>query len=975
MVKKKFQSVDPKVDFVALEEELLRSWSASGLVKKYLERNKNSKKRFSFLDGPITANNPMGVHHAWGRTLKDFYQRYKNMRGFSQRFQNGFDNQGLWVEVEVEKELGFKNKQDIEKYGIGEFVEKCKERTLKFAQVQTEQSKRLAYFMDWDNSYFTMSENNNYMIWHFLKTCHKHGWLYKGRDSVPWCPRCGTAISQHEILNEEYKPVVHSSVHFALPVKENKSQFFLVWTTTPWTIPGNVALAVHPELEYSLAETTKGNFWLASKLVGKVLGSKAEVLEKVKGEELAGLHYAAAFDDLPAVIKAKRENERTFHSVVSSKDLVNDQEGTGIVHLAPGAGAEDFKLGKQEDLPVIEIINEAADYLPGFGDLSGKNAKTKPKLILESLELSSYLFKIEPYKHRYPVCWRCKEELVWRVVDEWYISMGAKKDEPGWKADSLRERMAKVTKKIKWIPEFGEKRELDWLKNMDEWLISKKRYWGLALPIWECQCGHFEVIGSKEELEEKAIEGWDKFAGQTPHRPQIDEVKVECSKCGGLASRILDVGNPWLDAGVVPFSTLMEKKEEKLSYFGDKKYWRTWFPADFITESLAGQFKNWFYSLIAMSTVLENKHSFKTLLGHGLVRDEKGEEMHKSKGNSIEFNQAAQKMGVDVMRWVYLSQNPRLNLNFGFNLADKTRRRFHLTLWNVYNYLVTYANLNSWQPKEGQKVEKSALDNWILSRLNRLVVSVTEKMDLYTAHLAAQEIEVFVNDLSTWYLRLSRSRMALSALNKKDQAAALATLHQVLVILSRLLAPFTPFLAEKIFTNLTEEDSVHLADWPQIEGLGQKKRDLLKQMGWVRIICEQGHALRKKAAIKVRQPLSSLTVRTKRENLKLPQELIDLIKQELNIKKVNFLLGQSEEEFAVELETKLTQELIEEGEIRELVRQIQILRKEKNCRLDEKIEVITPLTGKDKNLIDWLKRQTLATKIIQGKKLAVRKAS
>lgn len=984
MVKKKFKSVDPKVDFVALEEKLLKSWSTSGLVEKYLERNKNSKKRFSFLDGPITANNPMGVHHAWGRTLKDFYQRYKNMRGFSQRFQNGFDNQGLWVEVEVEKELGFKNKQDIEEYGIGKFVEKCKKRTLKFSQVQTEQSQRLGYFMDWDNSYFTMSENNNYMIWHFLKTCHKHGWLYKGRDSVPWCPRCGTAISQHEILTEEYQKITHQSIYFGLPIEGKKAERFLVWTTTPWTLPGNVALAVHPDLEYWLVKGNTGiGFWILSSLAKKVFGGEVEVLKKVKGKKLVGLKYSAPFDSLPAVKKAKETKPDTFHLVLSAADLVNDKEGTGIVHLAPGAGAEDFKLGKETGLPVIEIIDEAANYLPGFGDLSGKNAKTEPKLVLEHSLLKEkvgqpaedYIFEVKPFTHRYPVCWRCKEELVWRVVDEWYISMGAKKDEPGWKADSLRERMAKVTKKIKWIPEFGEKRELDWLKNMDDWLISKKRYWGLALPIWECQCGHFEVIGSREELKEKAVEGWKEFEGQTPHRPWVDKVRIECSKCGGLASRILDVGSPWLDAGVVPFSTLTEKKKEGLNYTGDKKYWRTWFPADFITEDLAGQFKNWFYSLIAMSTVLENSHPFKTLLGHGLVRDEKGEAMHKSKGNSIEFNQAAREMGVDVMRWIYLSHSPALNLNFGFNLADKTRRRFHLTLWNVYNYLVTYANLNSWQPKTGEKIEKSALDNWILARLNRLVASVTEKMDLHAAHLAAQEIEIFVNDLSTWYLRLSRSRMALSASNKKDQEAALATLHQVLIVLSRILAPFNPFLTEEIFINLTGETSVHLADWPQVEGLGQKKRDLLRQMEWVRIICEQGHSLRKKVAIKVRQPLSGLTVRTKRENLNLSQELIDLIKQELNIKEIKFRFGQGEEEFEIELETKLNQKLIEEGEIRELARQIQILRKEKDCRLDEKIEVVAPLMSKDKNLIDWLKRQTLTIKIVQGKKLTVRKAS
>ncbi|MGB9637495.1 MAG: class I tRNA ligase family protein, partial [Microgenomates group bacterium] len=539
------------------------------------------------------------------------------------------------------------------------FVNKCKESTLHWAEVQTKQSQRLGYFMDWPNSYYTMSEENNYTIWFFLKKCFEKGLIYKGRDSVPWCPRCGTAISQHEILQEEYQEITHDSVFFRLPVVDRPAEFFLVWTTTPWTLPANVALAVNPTLEYWLVKKENFNYWVVAGLAKNLFGDRVQPLRKALGQDLVGLRYTGPFDSLPAVKKAREEKPETFHTVVASEELVVATEGTGIVHIATGCGQEDFALGKQTDLPVIAAIDEAANYLEGFGDLSGKNAKDDPLLVLNHPLLADFIFKITPYAHRYPVCWRCHTELVWRVVDEWYIKM-----------DPLREPLKKSARQARWIPNWGLDRELDWLEHMSDWLISKKRYWGLALPIWECtECGNFEVIGSKEELEKKAVEGFEEFAGHTPHRPWVDKVKIKCSKCGKIVSRVPDVGNPWLDAGIVPYSTLIDPKTKKVSYLTDKKYWQEWFPADFITECFPGQFKNWFYSILAMSTVLEGKSPFKVLLGHALVRDEKGEEMHKTKGNAIWFDEAAEKMGVDVMRWMYVRQNPELNLNFGYHLA------------------------------------------------------------------------------------------------------------------------------------------------------------------------------------------------------------------------------------------------------------------------------------------------------------------
>ena len=939
-----FKPVTSKVDFVEIEKKILDWWEKSGLVKKYLQKNKNSKVKFSFLDGPITANNPMGVHHAWGRTYKDLWQRFFNMKGRKQRFQNGFDNQGLWVEVEVEKELGFKSKKDIEKYGIEKFVEKCKERTLKFAEVQTEQSKRLGYFMDWESSYYTMSDENNYMIWTFLKKCFEQGWLYKGRDSVPWCPRCGTAISQHEILTEEYQELTHDSIYFKLPIKEKEKTFFLAWTTTPWTIPANVALAVNPDFKYGAYQKNNETLILLKDLKDKILGDDWKLVKEFKGKELKDWSYQGPFDDLPRL-------KNVVHKVVLDKDLVTAKEGTGIVHIAPGAGQEDFQLGKKEKLAVVEAIDEEANYLAGFGQFSGQNAKKQPEIIINYLRKKDkgiFLFKVEKYTHRYPVCWRCKTELVWRVVEEWYLSM---KD--------LRPKMMAVTKKINWLPKWGKERELDWLKNMEDWMISKKRYWGLALPIWVCDCGSFEVIGDREELKKRAVLGWEKFEGHSPHRPWIDEIKIKCSKCGKLASRIKDVGNPWLDAGIVPFSTL--------KYREDKKYWQEWFPADFITESLPGQFKNWFYSLIAMSTVLENTNPFKTVLGHGTVLGEDGQAMHKSMGNAIEFNEGADKIGVDVMRWMFAGQDPEQNLFFGYRQADETRRRFHLILWNIYNFFINNALIDRWQPKENKKTSQNILDRWLLSRLHSLIKQTTASLENFDAFSATVKIEKFVNDFSTWYVRRSRDRLGPSAEDQDDKNDCYQTFYKTLVILSKILAPFTPFLAEEIFKNLTDKKSVHLEEWPEFEEKLIDER-LTKQMILVRQICELGHAARKEAKIKVRQPLQKLRI----ENVecRIEKDLIQLIKDELNIKEVEFKEGKGE--LKVELETKITPELKAEGEARELIRQIQDLRKQKNCRLDEQIKVSGPQWPKDKKLQDYIRKETLTTELLPGDKLEIK---
>jgi len=997
-----FDPVDLKIDFPGMEKELLAGWYKKGVVKKYLNKNKNSKKYFSFIDGPITANNPMGVHHAWGRTYKDLWRRFKNMQGYKQTFQNGFDCQGLWVEVEVEKELGFKSKKDIEVFGVDKFVQLCRDRVKKYSGIQTEQTKRLGNFMDWDHSYYTLSDDNNYMIWHFLKKCYENGWVYKGNDSVPWCPRCETAISQHEMLTEDYKELTHESIFLAFPIVGQEHEYLMVWTTTPWTVLANIAVAVDSDLNYSLVEVGKNKYWLAEEARERVLaGTKHAIVKTVKGSKLVGLRYTAAFDDLPKVAEVAKGHNDKFHTVVATDPMIMPitvTEGTGMVHTAVSAGVEDFKLGKKIGLPLIPVINDDASYMEGFGEFSGKNAKKHPELILEYLkkldeEGKHFYFKVERYTHRYPACWRCKTELVWKVTDEWYISMdkpskqiikSEKEKVSKWDDDeeknetltdtrTLRERMKVSAGKINWIPGFGLDREMDWLSNMHDWLISKKnRYWGLALPIWECsECGNFEVLGGKDELQSRSVEGWKEFKGKTPHKPQIDLIKIKCSKCGSVMSRIEPVGNPWLDAGIVPFSTISENNQAcnfentktKPLYLTDKKQWLNWFPADFITESFPGQFKNWFYSLIAMSTVLEDMNPFKTVLGYGTQLGEDGRPMHKSWGNAIEFNEGADKIGVDVMRWMATRQNPADNMLFGYKAADEIRRQFNLKLWNVYNFFTTYANLDNWRPSKLSSRSLNTLDRWILTRMSETVKKVTDGLEKYDSTSASISIEKFVDDFSVWYIRRSRERVGPGAISEKDKNNFYQTTYDVFVDLCKILAPFMPFLSEVIYRNLTKEESVHLSDWPNSNTkLQTANAKLLAEMQIAREIVERAHALRKEKMVSVKQPLSTFYTLSK----PLSKEIESLIKEEINVKNISW--NSKSEKY----DLKITKELEAEAKAREFIRNIQEERKNMGLTLTQKVKVFATDIPEDKKLIEWIKKKAQVVSFEVGKFKVIR---
>ena len=868
-----FNPVNSKMDFPSMEEDILRWWGEVGVVGKYLHRNKNANKRFSFIDGPITANNPMGVHHAWGRTYKDLFQRYKTMQGFRQRYQNGFDCQGLWVEVEVEKELGLGSKRDIEEFGIEKFVELCKERVMKYAAVQTDQSIRLGYWMDWDNSYFTMSDENNYTIWHFLKICHERGLIYEGTDVMPWCPRCGTGLSQQEVVTEGYRDIVHPGLYVKFPLVDHGEESLLVWTTTPWTLTSNTAAYVHPELIYVKIRTENREILYLLKSRLSEVKKGYEIVEEMPGTSLDGLRYRGPFDELT-------RQQGIDHRVVLW-DEVSETEGTGIVHTAPGAGAEDFKISKERDLDVIAPLDEFGIFVEGFDWLTGMSVFDVNDEIYQNLKDKDIFFRKEEYSHRYPVCWRCDTELVFRLVDEWFISM-----------DGLRDKIAKIARRVNWIPEFGLQRELDWLRNMDDWMISKKRFWGLALPIYKCDCGYVDVIGSETELEARAVEGWKKFQGKSPHRPWIDDVKIKCMECSSMVPRIKDVGNVWLDAGIVPYSTI--------GYRNNREFWNEWFPADWISESFPGQFRGWFYSLLVMSTVLEETEPFRNLYSYATMRDEKGDEMHKSKGNAIWFEEGAEKMGVDSMRWLYARQNPASNLSFGFGTADDVRRRFIIPLWNVYSFFVTYANIDGYDPLTEAPAAKDRpeLDRWILSELHSLTKLMTETLDRYEPEPAALGMEAFVEDLSNWYVRRSRRRFWKSETDA-DKIAAYSTLYECLLTVTKLLAPFVPFITESIYRNLVgpenrSGDSVHLESFPIADeslidpGLSIATRLAMR-------LSSLGRAARSQAGIKVRQPVGQalIKLRSSSEGPSLGH-VASQVREELNVKELSIIADESQ---------------------------------------------------------------------------------
>src|SRR3989454_639798 len=780
--KARFAAVPSKLDFVEQEHRILELWEGERSFEKLVEKNRG-KERFSFIDGPITANiAAMGVHHAWGRTYKDIFQRYKAMRGYDQRYQNGFDCQGLWVEVEVEKDLGMNSKREIERFGIAKFADACRARVDESAAVIAKQSQRLGQWMDWDNSYFTYTDNNISHIWSVLKTAHEKGWLYKGHRSMAWCARCGTALSEHEMKMEDaYKEMTHLSVYVRFPIQGRERESFLVWTTTPWTLPANVALAVKPELEYVRVRQGDETVILSKGTLATAVHGPHEIVATVSGASLV------------------------------SKEIADDLERRGR------------------------------------------------------------LYRRLDYTHRYPTCWRCREEIVFRVDDEWFLSM-----------EELRPKLMEAAAKVNWVPESAGKRMQDWLKNMGDWNISRKRYWGLPLPFYSCtSCEHFFVIGSEEELRERATSGLDGL--RELHRPWIDAVVIACPKCGGAAKRVTEVGDCWLDAGIVPFSTL--------NYMHERKYWQKWFPADLVTE-MREQIRLWFYSQLFFSVVVTGKAPYLNVQSYEKLLDEKGRPMHRSWGNVIVFPEAAERVGADVARWLYSRQNVQENILFGWTPLEDVARRL-LTVWNIYSFFVTYANYDGFDPsaKAPGVAKRPALDRWILSRLHGLVRDATADLEKWDPQGGALAMERFWDDLSNWYVRRSRRRFWKSA-KDEDKRSAEHTLHEVLTTFARLIAPYMPFLAESMYQNLVRNAtpgaaaSVHHTEWPAFDASVVDER-LERAMSVVRRIVSVASAARHAGNVKVRMPLARLVaVVPDREEQLLVADHVDLIKNELNVKAV-----------------------------------------------------------------------------------------
>ena len=1017
-------------EFVRGEHEILKFWSERAIFRK-LRDQIAGKTPWSFLDGPITANNPMGVHHAWGRTYKDAFQRYWAMNGRDLRYQNGFDCQGLWVEVEVEKQLGLGAKSEVEKFGIDKFVHECKRRVLKYAAIQTEQSIRLGYWMEWDDpgqlrklsdaigtddevefvppkkpgekvrgtaesivaqlgnpdwggSYFTFSTENNETIWTFLKKCFNRGKVYRGYDVMPWSGRGGSAYSQMEVADGR-KLTVHRSAFVRFPLVDRPNEFLLVWTTTPWTLTSNIAAAVNPELDYvklkakrdgavyyfakdnldfqRLATEFKDGFgreeWAWPKSVPK-LKTLSQIFKEnggydiegtIKGAEMVGWKYSGPFDDLPAqsVAGGVPFDERVAdkkgidcHRVIDGgRDFKGSPnvvagEGTGIVHIAPGCGDVDHVLGAQAGVVGIAPLGEDGCFIDGFGDFTGKSA-TDPATadqVFARLKEKGLLVNVEQYPHIYPHCWRTGDELVFRLVDEWFINMD-------W-----RDEIMAVTDRIRWLPDSiqGGEREREWLTNMRDWMISKKRFWGLALPIWinPDDPTDFDVMGSLAELKERAVEGWDEFEGHTPHKPWIDKVKIRSQKTGAVLSRVPDVGNPWLDAGIVSFSTMGFNSHPEL--------WKKWYPADLVTECFPGQFRNWFYSLLSMATMMNHdrtedadlKKPFKTLLGHRLVMNEAGKAMHKSDGTAIWFEEAAEQLGVDTMRWMYLQQNPSSDLRFGTRHkdqpvtlqtpdgptdktidgvqtslvtstpADETRRMILIPLWNSYSFFVNYARLDDFNPlpvlkrAAGQAADgyveiadRPEIDRWILSNLQALTSGMRAAMEDYNSPEACRLAAAFVDDLSNWWIRRNRRRFWRSKdTSDTDKLAAYQTLYEVLVALTRLLAPLIPFLTERMYQNLVNgsqvraampglAESVHLTAYPVADSI-LLDAGLNARMATAQVVVSLGHKLREIADQRVRQPLAELRVSASSQaDRDAIAQLSDVIREELNVKQLN----------------------------------------------------------------------------------------
>jgi len=839
------------------EQDISNYWKEIDLLNKAVE-TRDEDKPYIFYEGPPTANGKPGIHHVMARTLKDLVCRYKTMEGYRVKRKAGWDTHGLPVEIEVEKQLNLKNKQEIEEYGIEEFNKKCKESVFRYEKLWREMTVRMGYEIDMDDPYITLEDDYIESVWWILDKFFKEGLIYEGHKILPYCSRCGTGLASHEVA-QGYEEIKTDTV-IAKFKRKDSDEYFLAWTTTPWTLPSNVSLTVNPEEDYIKVKQDDEIYYVSKVLAERVLGEDYEILEEMKGKDLEYMEY----EQLIPFVKTPEDKKAFF---ITLGDYVTTEDGTGIVHTAPAFGEDDYNTGVKYGLPVLQPVNDEGKFTDTLW--KGKFVMDADPEIIRWLRENGKLYKKERIAHNYPHCWRCHTPLLYYAKPSWYIEM-----------TKLKDQLIKNNNEVNWYPAFvGEKRFGNWLENLNDWAISRSRYWGTPLPIWRCEdCGHTTSVGSKAEMIERAIEDIDESIEL--HRPYVDNVHFKCEKCNGIMNRELDVIDVWFDSGAMPFAQHHYPFENKENF--DKL-----FPADFICEGI-DQTRGWFYSLIAISTFVTGKSPYKNVLVNDLILDKEGKKMSKSRGNTVDPFELFDKYGADVLRWylIYVSP-PWTPTRFDEEGLREVESKFFRSIRNVYNFFSLYANTDDVDPKEFfiEYEEREEIDRWILSKYNSLIKQVREDMDKFELTRVVRAIQEFViEDLSNWYIRRSRRRFWSTELDK-DKKAVYNTTYEILVGISKMIAPFVPFIAEELYRNLTDNESVHLDYYPDYD---EKLIDLEleEKMDLVRDLVRLGRASREAVRIKVRQPIKEILIDGKYEE-KI-EDLVPLIKEELNVKEVVF---------------------------------------------------------------------------------------
>ena len=996
-----------------VEKEISERWKKMNILEKTI-KNRKDAKNFVFYDGPATANGMPGIHHMLSKLLKDVFCKYKTMKGNRVLRKVGWDTHGLPVEVQVEKELGFTGKNDIEKYGIKEFNEKCRESVWKNEASFKEFTNLMGQFIDLENPYITYHNSYIETEWWILKKFFDAGLIYDGLKILPYCPRCGTGLASHEVA-QGYEMVSVNTVTVPFKLKDEDNTYLLVWTTTPWTLLSNVAACVNPNEKYVKCLSKGYNFIVAKALANKVLGDNYEVVEEYLGSDLEGREY----EQFLPILKV---NKKAFF--ITCADYVTMEDGTGIVHIAPAFGQDDYEVGVKYDLPMLNPVDENGCFTEGPWKGRLVVEKELELDIIKYLSSEDKLFKKQKMEHNYPHCWRCHTPLVYYSKPSIYIKVTAFKD-----------KIIEQNNTVNWYPDYvGEKRFGNWLENLNDWAISRNRYWGTPIPLWRCECGHDEMIGSRKELVKRAIEDIDETIEL--HRPYVDDVHIKCPKCGKTMTRVKEVMDCWFDSGAMPFAQYHYP-------FENKELFESQFPADFICEGI-DQTRGWFYSLLVISTFVMGKTPYKNVLVNDLILDKYGQKMHKSKGNSVSPFGCIESFGADPTRWYMLYASPVWTpLKFDEEGIKEVQSKFFNTLKNTYTFFQMYANTDKVDPRKF-KVEYKDLediDKWLLSKYNKVVRDVTESLDMYDPNKAVKIINYFVNeDLSNWYIRRNRRRFWGSELDNSKKAVYQTT-YEVLCGICKLIAPMVPFTSEEIYTNLTGEKSVHLADYPTFDK-DMVDEKIETKMDLVRDLISLGRNAREEAKIKVRQPISEVVLDNKVKNT--IKELEDLIYEELNVKKIVYAKDLSEymtfivkpnfkvcgpifgknikaltdklneldekdvlklqngEEIKIKidqeytltsemvdirinsregfnaansgnnfiiLDTTLTKELINEGIARELISKVQQMRKNKDFDIVDRIKLYyeknQEFSDSIKDYIDMIKNETLSTEIVE----------